>query len=265
VNDPNSAEHQRSHDSVVPAAEDFAKSRAGWRAGLGGDRALRQQAVDLQQRADDHHYTYTWEWLGVPIIRLPDDIVVLQEIFWSYRPQRVVETGVARGGSMLLDASLMRLCDEKPAVLGIDLQIFPHTIDALEGHPMARGVDLLEADSTSDTAGDAARDFLAGAERAVVVLDSNHTHDHVLAELRLLAPLLPVGGLVLVADTLVEEFPAGYYDNRPWDKGNNPATAVRAFLDERLDFELAQEWSRRALVTEFRDGVLRRVGPATGT
>ena len=153
----------------------------------------------------------------------------------------------------------------EPAVLGIDLQIFAHTRRPWSGHPMARGVDLLEADSTSDTAGDATRDFLAGAERAVLVLDSNHTHDHVLAELRLLAPLLPVGGLVLVADTLVEEFPAGYYDGRPWDKGNNPVTAVRAFLDERADFELDEEWSRRALVTEFRDGVLRRVGPAAGT
>lgn len=260
MNDPSMAEHQRSHDDVVPAADDFAVSRRGWREDLGGDAALRQQAVDLQQRADDHHYTYTWEWLGVPIIRLPDDVVVLQEIFWSYRPQRVVETGVARGGSMLLDASLMRLCDEEPAVLGVDLQIFQHTLDALEAHPLARGVELLEADSTSATAEQAARAFLAGAERAVFILDSNHTHDHVLAELHLLAPLLPVGGLVLIADTLVEEFPAGYYDNRPWDKGNNPATALAAFLAERDDFELAPEWSRRALVTEFRDGIIRRVG-----
>jgi cephalosporin hydroxylase len=265
VHDPSNAEHQRSHDSVVPAAEEFAASRAGWRDSLGSDAGLRQQAVDLQVRGEDHHYTYTWEWLGVPIIRLPDDVMVLQEIAWAYRPQRIVETGVARGGSMLLDASLMRLCDEEPAVLGIDLQIFPHTREALDAHPLAHGVDLLEADSTSPTAEQVTRRFLAGADRALLVLDSNHTHDHVLAELRLLAPLLPVGGLVLVADTLVEEFPAGHYDNRPWDKGNNPATAVRAFLAERSDFELAQDWSRRALVTEFRDGVLRRIGPATGT
>ena len=141
-----------------------------------------------------------------------------------------IETGVARGGSMLLDASLMRLCGEEPAVLGIDIKIFEHTRAALDGHPAADGVRLLEADSTSPEAGEATADFLSGADRAVLILDSNHTHDHVLSELRLLAPLLPVGSLVLVADTLVEEFPAGYYANRPWDRGNNPATAVRAFL-----------------------------------
>ncbi len=259
MTDPRSSETRTSHDEVVPDADDFAARRQEWRQAVAADGALRQQAVDLQRQAEEHSFTYTWEWLGTPIIRLPDDIVVLQEIFWAYRPQRVVETGVARGGSMLLDASLMRLCGEEPAVLGIDIKIFEHTHDALAGHPAAEGVRLLEADSTSPEAGEATEAFLAGAERAVLVLDSNHTHDHVLAELRLLAPLLPVGSLVLVADTLVEEFPAGYYANRPWDKGDNPATAVREFLAERSDFEMAQDWSRRALVTEFRDGVIRRL------
>lgn len=246
------------HGDLVPESSEFAQQREQWRGSLGADQALRQQAVDLQARADEHHYTYTWEWLGVPVIRLPDDVMVLQQLFWAYRPQRVVETGVARGGSMLLDTSLMQLCGEKPAVLGIDIKIFPHTTAALHDHPAAEGVELLEADSTSDVARDAARRFLAGADRAVLVLDSNHTHAHVLAELRLLAPLLPVGGFVLVADTLIEEFPSGHYANRPWDRGNNPATAARAFLAENSDFELDQDWSRRALVTEFRDGVLRR-------
>jgi cephalosporin hydroxylase len=250
---------QTSHDTVVPAADEFADSRTGWRTSLGADDALRQRAVDLQEAADAHHYTYTWEWLGVPIIRLPDDVMVLQELFWAYRPQRVVETGVARGGSMLLDTSLMLLTGEEPAVLGIDLKIFQHTHDALGAHPMAKGVELLESDSTVALAGDRTREFIGDAERAVLILDSNHTHDHVLAELRMLAPLLPVGGLVLVADTLVEEFPAGFYPDRPWDKGNNPLTAVRAFLDENSAFEAAPDWSRRALVTEFRDGIIRRV------
>lgn len=257
----NVIEHQpnTSHDDVVPGADAFATSRTGWRAGMAADAALRQQAVDLQVCADQHRYTYSWEWLGVPVIRLPDDIMVLQELFWQYRPERIVETGVARGGSMLLNASLMRLCDKDPAVLGIDLQIFAHTTAALAEHPMSQGVTLLEADSTSERAVEAARAFLAPADRAVLVLDSNHTHDHVLAELRVLAPLLPIGGMVLVADTLIEEFPAGYVQNRPWDRGNSPATAAREFLAENDDFELAGDWSRRALLTEFRDGILRRV------
>lgn len=249
---------QFSHSEHVPAQEQFAQARAEWRAGLAADQALRQQAVELQQRADRHKYTYTWEWLGVPVIRLPDDVLVLQELFWSYRPQRVVETGVARGGSMLLDASLMTLCGEEPAVLGIDIKIFPHTTAALDGHPRAGGVRLLEADSTSPAAESATRGFLEGVDRAVLVLDSNHTHAHVLAELRLLAPLLPPGSFVMIADTLIEELPVGHYGNRPWDHGNSPLTAVRAFLREREDFVLDPNWSRRALVTEFRDGILRR-------
>jgi cephalosporin hydroxylase len=185
-------------------------------------------------------------------------MVVLQELFWSYRPQRVIETGIARGGSMLLDASLMRLCGEEPAVLGIDWKIFGHTVDALHDHPLMSGVELLEANSVSAEAEGAARAFLRGAERAVLILDSSHTHEHVLGELELLAPLLPVGGFVLVADTLIEEFPPGYYEGRPWDRGNNPATAVRDFLGSHEEFSLSTDWSRRALLSEFRDGVIRR-------
>lgn len=248
-----------SYGEPVPGDAEFVATRATWRSDLAADEELRRKAVALQLGADKHHYTYTWEWLGVPIIRLPDDIVVLQQIFWAYRPGRVVETGVARGGSILLDASLMRLCGDDPAVLGIDVEIFDHTLTALCRHPLAAGVELVEADSTSPEAERAVRTFLAGSERAVLILDSNHSHTHVLSELRLLAPLLPIDGLVLVADTIIQEFPQGYFANRPWDRENNPATAIRQFLTERSDFQLAKEWTRRALVSEFRDGVLMRV------
>jgi cephalosporin hydroxylase len=250
---------QTSHGEYVPDAEEYAAERVGWREALASDGALREQAVMLQVAADRHRYTYVWEWAGVPIIRLPDDIVVAQELFWAYRPQRVVETGVARGGSMLLDASLMTMSGEEPAVLGIDHKLYPHTTEVLAGHPLGAGVRLLEADSTSDAAVAAAREFIGDSERAVLILDSNHTHDHVLRELRALAPLLPQGGLVMVADTLVEEFPEGHYAGRPWGRGNNPMTAVRAFLDENAEFAPATEWGRRALVSEFRDGILRRL------
>lgn len=246
-----------SHGDYVPDADEYASSRTGWRQSLAADTELRADAVALQVSAERHNFTYQWEWGGVPIIRLPDDIVVLQELFWSYRPQRVVETGVARGGSMLLDASLMRLTGETPAVLGIDHKIYPHTTETLRDHPLAVGVELLEADSTAEEAVEAATRFIGSAERVVLILDSNHTHDHVLAELRCLAPLLPKGSFVLVADTLVEEFPEDHFEGRPWGRGDNPLTAVRAFLAERDDYTTS-DWGRRALVSEFRDGVLRR-------
>ena len=209
-------EDATSHGTVVQDAQQFKDDRAGWRASLGADEALRRQAVDLQVAADAHSYAYTWEWAGVPIIRLPDDVVALQELIWSYKPTHIVETGVARGGSMVLNASLQKLAGIEPRVLGIDIQILPHTRTALDGHPLAEGVTLHQGDSTDDVAKATTKAFLDSAQRALLILDSNHTHDHVLAELRVLAPLLPAGSYVLVADTLVEEFPENHYANRPW-------------------------------------------------
>lgn len=247
------------HQERVAGSSEFAADRTEWRAAMGADGGLRQQAVDLQVAADAHHHTYLWEWLGVPVIRLPDDIVVLQELVWDYRPERIVETGIARGGSMILNASLQVLAGLEPHVLGIDISIFPHTRTDLESHPLSRGVELLEADSTSDISSERAQEFLGDCERAMLVLDSNHTHSHVLAELQVLAPLLPVGSYILVADTLIEEFPEGHYRNRPWDRGDNPMTATRKFVADSPNYQLDTDWSRRALLTEFRDGVLRKV------
>ena len=144
----NAAAQETLHSEAVPDAAQFFDQRTAWRASMAADEHLRGQALDLQVAADEHRYTYCWEWLGVPVIRLPDDIVVLQELIWAYRPQRIIETGVARGGSVVLDASLMRLCGEEPAVLGIDISIFAHTRTAIDGHPMAHGITLLEDDST---------------------------------------------------------------------------------------------------------------------
>jgi cephalosporin hydroxylase len=248
-----------SHGTVVQDAQQFKDDRAGWRASLGADEALRRQAVDLQVAADAHSYAYTWEWAGVPIIRLPDDIVALQELIWSYKPTHIVETGVARGGSMVLNASLQKLAGMEPKVLGIDIQILPHTRAALDGPPLAEGVTLHQGDSTDEGAKATTEAFLASAPRALLILDSNHTHDHVLAELRMLAPLLPAGGYVLVADTLVEEFPENHYANRPWGRANNPYTALQQFLAEESDYELDSFWSRRGLLSEFRDGIARKI------
>jgi cephalosporin hydroxylase len=248
-----------SHGTVVQGAQKFETDRAGWRASLAADESLRRQAVDLQLAADDHSYVYTWEWAGVPIIRVPDDVMVLQELIWTYKPTHIVETGVARGGSMVLNTSLQRLAGLEPRVLGIDIQILEHTRAALDGHPLAEGITLHEGDSTDDVAEATAGAFLEGAERALLILDSNHTHDHVLAELRVLAPLLPAGSYVLVADTLIEEFPENHYADRPWGRGDNPATALQQFLTEESAYELDTSWSRRALLSEFRDGIARKV------
>lgn len=247
-----------SHGDRIPASDEFARQREVWRRDLGADAPLRRAAVDLQVAADAHRYTYTWTWLGVPVIRLPDDIVVLQELIWDYQPEAIVETGVARGGSVVLSASLQRLTGLSPRVLGIDIQILEHTREAIGSHPLRDGITLLESDSTVEAARDAAASLVQDLDRAMLILDSDHSHDHVLAELRTLAPLLPVGSYVLVADTLIEEFPADYFADRPWNRGNNPLTALRQFLAEDPRFEPATDWSRRGLLSEFRDGIARR-------
>lgn len=247
-----------SHGTPVQNALDFATEREAWRRDLASDDGVRAEAVALQLAAEANHYTYQREWAGVPIIRLPDDIVVFQELVWGYKPERIIETGIARGGSLLLDAAMQRMAGLEPRVLGIDIAIYPHTQEMMDSHPLATGVEMLESDSTVEAAVVAVQEFLGDAQRALLVLDSDHTHDHVLGELRALAPLLPVGSYVLVADTIVEEFPEGHYKNRSWDRGNNPLTAVRAFIAENGDFDVDENWSRRALVTEFRDGVLVR-------
>lgn len=252
------SEDRESYGVYVPDSSEFGQARERWRAELGEDEPLRRRARQIQLDAERHRFSHSWEWAGVPIVRLPDDVMTLQELVWSYRPQRIVETGVARGGSLLMDAGLMAMTGEQPAVLGIDIQVFAHTWAALDSHPLSTGVEVLEADSASQIARDRVQGFLAGAERAVLVLDSNHTHEHVLAELRSLAPLMPVGGLVLVADTLIEELPRGHFADRPWDVGNNPLTALHAFVQEDDRFQPATEWGRRGLLTEFRDGALRR-------
>ena len=248
-----------SHGTAVAGLEAFEAIRAGQRESMAGDDGLRRSAVDLQVAAEKHGYTYAWEWLGVPVIRLPDDICVLQELVWAYRPESIVETGVARGGSLVLNTSMQRLAGLPPKVLGLDILILDHTRDALRGHPLAEGIEMHEGDSTDDVAKNRVAEFIGSDKRTLLVLDSNHTHDHVLAELRVLAPLLPIGSYILVADTLIEEFPPGHYADRPWDRGNNPLTALRQFLAENSGFEVDGRWARRGLLSEFRDGIVRRV------
>ena len=236
--------------------------RAAWIAALGQDDELRDQALALQGAAERHRYGYHAHWCGVPIIRLPDDILVFQEIVWTLRPAFIVETGVARGGSLALSASLMSMCGLPSRVLGLDIQILDHARRAVQSLPWSDGITLWEGDSSGQDAAEAVRSFVASSPQGrpgILVLDSDHSQEHVLRELMTLAPEMPVGSIVQVADTIIEEFDPGHYPDRPWGKGNSPLTAVNEFLSIDPRFERSQMWSRRALVTEFRDGTLQRV------
>ena len=249
------------YGTSIPRDSAFRAKRIANLKAMGQDEALRSASLEIQSRAESYSYGYQQEWCGVPVIRLPDDILTLQEIVWHLRPRFVVETGVARGGSLVLSASLMANAQVQPRVLGLDIQILDHARAAISDSPFAAFISIWEGDSAGEEAKVVVESFIgetAGAGPGLLVLDSDHTHAHVLAELRTHAALLPVGSLVLVADTLIEEFGPGHYPDRPWDKGNNPMTAVRAFLAERVDYRLSEKWCRRGLLTEFRDGIIER-------
>jgi cephalosporin hydroxylase len=249
----------KSYDQEVPSGIEFQQTREQWRKDFAGDQGLRARAIDIIVESNKHNFGYQWEWCGVPIIRHPDDIVLQQEIMWHLRPSRVVETGVARGGSLALSVSLMAMTGALPKVLGLDIQILPHAIESLASWTETGQIELSECDSTSDIAIAKVKKFLEHiSQPCLLVLDSNHSRDHVFRELVALAPLLPVGSTVIVADTIVEEMPVDYYPNRPWGRGNNPYTAAQEFLKSYPNFELDSRWSRRSLLGECRDGILTR-------
>lgn len=249
----------KSYDQGIPDASEFQNTRQIWRTELGADKLLRDHAIDLVVESNKHNYGYQWEWCGVPIIRHPDDVVLQQEIMWALKPACVIETGVARGGSLVLSSTLMSMTGIPPRVLGLDIQILQHAINSLERWTRDGSIELFEGDSTSELAVDSVKKFLHDNNGpSLLILDSNHSHQHVLGELVSLAPLLPVGSMVIVADTIVEEMPEDYYPNRPWGKGNNPYTAAQEFLKMNSNFEMDLNWSRRSLLGECRDGILRR-------
>ncbi|HEX9931893.1 MAG TPA: CmcI family methyltransferase [Allosphingosinicella sp.] len=197
----------------------------------------------------DAKHVYSFTWMGRPVIQLPEDLVRIQELIWAERPDVIVETGIAHGGSLVFFASLFQAIGNG-RVVGVDIDIRPHNRAAIEAHPLAGRIALVEASSTSPEAAAAVAALVGPGEKAMVVLDSNHSRAHVLAELRLYAPLVPVGGYVIVEDGIVEDL-AGAPRSAPDWAENNPQQAVRDFLAEDDRFELVEpEWP-------FNEGLVR--------
>jgi cephalosporin hydroxylase len=223
------------------------------------DARLQQLSRDWFNQASKHEYSYHFEWLGVPIIQFPQDIVAMQEIIWRVKPDLIVETGVARGGSIIFYASMLELIGGPGRVLGIDIDIREHNRKRIESHPMAKRIDLIQGSSIDPAIADRARQAAANYQRVLVVLDSNHTHDHVLAELELYSPLVKQGSYLVVFDTVVEHMPADFFPDRPWGHGNNPMTAVREFLKKNKRFEIDEETTSKLLISVAPSGFLRCV------
>ena len=225
--------------------------------GLAGDADVQALSRIWLREITPHKYAYNFKWMGRPIIQLPQDMMAMQEILWDVKPDLVIEAGIAHGGSILYYASLLELLGHGD-VIGIDVDIRDHNRAAIAAHPMSKRVRLIEGSSIAQEVVEKVRG-LAEGKRAVVVLDSNHTHDHVLAELLAYAPLVCIGGYCVVMDTLIEDMPDRFFGDRPWGHGNNPKTAVHQFLSSHPGFEIDKDIDHKLLISVAPDGYLRRV------
>lgn len=233
-------------------------------AGLGRDAELQEKSREWVNGIASHKYTYNFSWLGRPIIQLPQDIVAMQEIIWSVQPDIIIETGIAHGGSLIFYASMLELnaaCGgpQDAEVLGVDIDIRAHNREAIEAHPMFRRISMIEGSSTANQIVEQVKAKAQGKQRVLVCLDSNHTHDHVLDELEVYAPLTSVGSYCVVMDTVIDDMPDSMFPDRPWGPGNNPKTAVWEYLETHSEFEIDKSIDNKLLVSVAPDGYLKRV------
>lgn len=247
--------------------------------------ALAEAATAFMRESTTTRYSYNFDWLSRPIIQYPQDIVAMQEVIWSVRPDLIIETGIAHGGSAIFSASMLALmdyCDAAEAgemldpaapcrrVLAVDIDIRAHNRALIEAHPLANRIDMIEGSSVDANVIAQARAAAQRAEVVLVCLDSNHTREHVLAELEAYAPMTSPGSYCVVFDTVVEDLPAEMFGDRPWAPGNSPKTAVHAYLDRLasedrsgidgapLAFAIDREIDHKLLISVAPEGFLRR-------
>ena len=235
---------------------------------------LRQASASFMLESIKTQYSYNFAWLGRPIIQYPQDMVALQELIWSVRPDLIIEMGIAHGGSLILSASALALLDytdavesgqpldpkaSKRKVLGVDIDIRSHNREAIEAHPMAHMIDMIQGSSIAPEIVSQVHELAKNYERVLICLDSNHTHDHVLAELEAYAPLTSKDSYCVVFDTIIEDLPDEMFPDRPWGVGNNPKTAVWEYLKTHSEFEIDKSIDNKSLISVAPDGFLKRV------
>lgn len=244
--------------------EQFRKEAIERAASYQNNKSLQESWQEFLLQINKAKYAYNFFWLGVPILQVPQDLQALQEIIWEAKPDLIIETGIAYGGSLVFSASMLAILEacgqiENGQVMGIDIEIRAHSKAAILAHPLSKKITMLEGSSIDEKIIEQVNAFTKKKKRIMVCLDSNHTHDHVLAELRAYAPLVSVGSYCMVGDTGVEDLPAGTTSDRPWGKGNNPKTAVWEFLKENKDFVIDKTIDSKLVLTGSPDGYLKRV------
>lgn len=242
-----------------PVGEFFAE-RASAIEAMGKDEKLRAASLDWMLQADKYKFTYNFTWMGRPIIKFPNDMVVQQELMWNLKPDLVIECGIAHGGSIIFTASMMEMMGIEGEVVGIDIDIRAHNRSEIEKHPMFKRITMYEGSSTDPEIVEKVRRHTEGKNCVMVILDSLHSHEHVYNELKAYAEMTTIGSYCILPDTFIEFFPKGYYsDTRPWDVGDNPYTAMKQYLEETDLFEIDRTLTEKAMITETIDGYLKRV------
>lgn len=243
---------------------------------IGKNSALANLTNDWMQSVNQLKYSYHFEWQGRPIIQYPQDIIAMQQLIWEIKPDLIIETGIAHGGSLIFSASMLALLDMAEAiesgsvmdpkkstrkVLGLDIDIRQHNREAIESHPMSSRIQMIQGSSIAPEVIEQVKAEAKKFHRVLVCLDSNHTHDHVLSELEAYAPLTSLGSYCVVFDTIIEDMPKEMFPDRPWGPGNNPKTAVSEFLRKQFDceFEIDKSIQDKLLITVAPGGYLKRI------
>ncbi len=253
---------------------DFANEVKDRIASYPDETDMVKAAANFLQASTQPKYCYNFSWQDRPVIQYPQDIVAMQELIWQVKPDLIIETGIAHGGSLIFMASILAMLDMNDAieagttldpaksnrkVLGIDIDIREHNRAAIEAHPMYSRIEMIQGSSIDDDIVSQVKAIAGNYNRVLVCLDSNHTHDHVRAELEAYAPLTSVGSYCVVFDTLIEDMPADEYPDRTWGPGNNPKTAVWDYLKTHPEFEIDKAVADKLLITVAHDGFLKRV------
>ena len=225
----------------------------------GNDEAFLSLGKKWVEETMNKKFIYNFSWMGRPIIQQPHDTMALQELIWQIKPDLIIETGIAHGGSIIFSASMLELLGGSGEVIAIDIDIRKHNRDEIEAHPMFKRIKLVEGSSIAQETLEQVKQLATGKKNIMVVLDSNHTHKHVIKELEMYAPFVSLNSYLIVFDTWVEDVPANYYSDRPWDKGNNPKTAVWEFIKEQDDFIIDKSIEHKLSITLAPDGYLKRI------
>ncbi len=238
---------------------DFINERADRIKANGTNDVLQAAAKSFNDASNSNQYSYNFSWMGRPIIQYPQDMIAMQEIIWEVKPDLIIETGIAHGGSLIYYASILELLGNGE-VLGIDIDIREHNKREIEKHPMFRRINMIQGSSIDAAIVDEVRKQAEGKKKIMVCLDSNHTHDHVLSELEMYAGFVSLNSYLVVFDTIVEHLPEGYFSqSRPWGIANNPKTAVESFLKTNSNFVVDESIDNKLLISVAPGGYLKRV------